>query len=84
MSSIITLDRKLYAFKTAQVKNPSRKIMLVDEDRNTLVDSRWTPSSGGLISRRHNGRGAITFSDGHVEMVFPSFGLDEANSRPSF
>jgi prepilin-type N-terminal cleavage/methylation domain-containing protein/prepilin-type processing-associated H-X9-DG protein len=82
MSSIITVDRRLYAFKTAQVKNPSGKIMLVDEDRSTLDDSRWTPSSGSLISRRHRGRGAITFSDGHVETVLPSFGLDEANSRP--
>ena len=38
MSSIVTRERKLYAFKMAQIKNPSGKIMLVDEDRGTLDD----------------------------------------------
>ena len=84
MSSIVTRDRRLYAFKTAQVRSPSGKIMLVDEDRSTLNDSCWTPGDGRLISRRHNRRGAVALADGHVELKLPNFGLEEANSRPMF
>ena len=84
MSSIITRDRKLYAFKMAQVKNPSSKIMLVDEDRDTIDDSRWAPDYGNLISARHNRRGAVALADGHIQLVLPIFGQEEANTRPTF
>ena len=74
MSSIITQERKLYAFKTGQVKNPSTKIMLVDEDRSTIDDSRWAPDYDNLISQRHNRRGTVAFADGHLQAVLPEFG----------
>lgn len=83
MSSIITQDRKLHAFKTAQVKNPSGKIMLVDEDRSTIDDSRWAPGYENLISARHNHRGVVALADGHIQLVLPKFGLEEANTRPT-
>jgi prepilin-type N-terminal cleavage/methylation domain-containing protein/prepilin-type processing-associated H-X9-DG protein len=84
MSSIVTQDRKLYAFKASQVKNPAGKIMLVDEDRNTIDDSRWAPNYDNLISARHNGRGVVSFADGHAQVVLPQFGNTEARSKPTF
>ena len=83
MSSIVTPDRKLYAFKMAQVKNPSGKIMLVDEDRGTIDDSRWVAESDNLISERHNRRGVVSFADGHLQLVLPKFGQTEANTKPT-
>ena len=58
-------------------------------------DGRWTPTTVGVvglshpppwpnfpsqISNRHNKKGTVTFCDGHVEKVFPSFG----NKREHF
>ena len=83
MSSIVTEDRKLYAFKAMQVRNPASKIMLVDEDRSTIDDSRWAPGYGNLISARHNKRGVVVLADGHAQLVLPQFGMDEANTRPT-
>lgn len=83
MSSIITPERKLYPFKTAQVKSPTSKIMLVDEDRATIDDSRWAPDYANRIAERHNRRGAIVFADEHVQLVLPQFGEQEANARPT-
>jgi prepilin-type N-terminal cleavage/methylation domain-containing protein/prepilin-type processing-associated H-X9-DG protein len=84
MSSIITQDRRLYAFKTAQVRNPAAKVMLVDEDRGTIDDSRWAPEYGNLISERHNRRGVVVLADGHAQLVLPKFGQIEANTSPAF
>lgn len=84
MGSIITQDRKLYAFKMAQVRTPSRKVMLVDEDRTTIDDSRWAPGYANLIAKRHNARGVVALADGHVQLVLPAYGLDEANTRATF
>jgi prepilin-type processing-associated H-X9-DG protein len=83
MSSIVTQERKLYAFKMAQVKTPSNKIMLVDEDRATIDDSRWAPDYGNLISSRHNRRGVVSLADGHAQSVLPKFGQIDANTRPT-
>jgi prepilin-type N-terminal cleavage/methylation domain-containing protein/prepilin-type processing-associated H-X9-DG protein len=84
MSSIITQDRKLYAFKTAQVRTPSNKVMLVDEDRTTIDDSRWAPGYANLIASRHNGRGVVALADGHVQAVLPAYGQIDANTRATF
>ncbi len=83
MSSIVTQERKLYAFKMAQVKTPSNKIMLVDEDRSTIDDSRWAPEYGNLISERHNRRGVVSLADGHAQLVLPKFGQIDANTKPT-
>lgn len=82
MSSIITQDRKLYPFKSAQIRTPSSKIMIVDEDRATLDDSRWAIDYGNMICSRHNRRGVVIFADAHAQLVLPSFGTNEAYIRP--
>jgi len=40
LSTIITQDRQVFPFRTSQIRNPSSKIMLVEEDRATIDDSR--------------------------------------------
>jgi len=86
MSTIITQEREVYPFCAIQIRKPSRKIMLVEEDRGTIDDSRWVPRGAGdpnLVSPRHRGRGDISFADGHLEAVTPSFGQDLTNSIPT-
>jgi len=86
MSTIITQTREVYPFKTTAIRSPSAKIMLVEESDATINDPRWVPTGAkpSLISTRHRGRGDVTFADGHVEAETPQFGLDTANSNPSF
>ena len=92
MSTIITQTRQIYPFKAAQIKNPSAKIALVEEDRKTINDSRWVPVENlqspkkkyNLITSRHRGRGNVIFADTHAEAVMPQFGQDPTNSVPSF
>ncbi len=83
MSTIITKTREVYPFKTSQIKNPTAKIMLVEEDRKTIDDSRWLPKLN-FISTRHGGKGEVTFADAHVEPETPEFGQDPTNSNPTF
>jgi prepilin-type N-terminal cleavage/methylation domain-containing protein/prepilin-type processing-associated H-X9-DG protein len=83
MSSIITQERKLYPFKTPQVRNPAKKIMLVDEDRGTLDDSRWAPDWANSIGARHGGRGVVVLADGHAQLVLPEYGKQDAHARPT-
>jgi prepilin-type N-terminal cleavage/methylation domain-containing protein/prepilin-type processing-associated H-X9-DG protein len=92
MSSIITKTREVYLFKSAQIKNPSAKIMLVEEDRATINDSRWLPVARGgtanaaynLISNRHGKRGDVLFADAHIQPEKPEFGQDPTNSVPEY
>ena len=86
MSTIITQDRQVFPFRTSQIRNPATKIMLVEEDRETIDDSRWVPRGQGhpnLVSPRHRGRGDVSFADGHLEAVTPSFGQNLTNSNPT-
>jgi prepilin-type processing-associated H-X9-DG protein len=88
MSSITTREGKTYPFKLSSVNNPSGKIMLVDEDRKTLDDSRWVPRDAwgkvNAVAMRHDSKGVVVFADGHVETVPPSYGFDQQNSDPTF
>lgn len=62
-------------------------MMLVEEDRVTINDSRWVPDNktgGNLITARHNGKGDVAFADSHVEPETPQFGKDPANSKPTY
>lgn len=84
-----------YHFKLVNVKRPSNKIMLaeeqaahrIDESFNPrgseaiINDGRWVPT-GDVVTIRHNKKGDVAFADGHVQAVTPRFGLDQANSRP--
>jgi prepilin-type N-terminal cleavage/methylation domain-containing protein/prepilin-type processing-associated H-X9-DG protein len=86
LSTIITKDRQMFPFRTSQIRNPASKIMLVEEDRTTIDDSRWVPRGEGdpnLVSPRHRGRGDVGFADGHLEAVTPSFGQNLINSIPT-
>jgi prepilin-type processing-associated H-X9-DG protein len=81
MSTVITKERKVYPFKASDIRNPSAKIMLVEEDHSTINDPRWVPKDNP-ISARHSGRGTVIFADSHVEAVAPSFGKNLTNSTP--
>jgi prepilin-type processing-associated H-X9-DG protein/prepilin-type N-terminal cleavage/methylation domain-containing protein len=87
MSTIITPNRQVYPFKSASIKNPNAKIMLVEESDKTINDSRWVPNEAGmpnLISSRHSGRGNVAFADGHMHPETPQFGQVPANSNPTY
>ena len=84
MSTIITQDHQVFPFHPYQIRHPSTKIMLVEEDRATIDDSRWVPTGSAtpnLVSPRHGGRGDVSFADGHLGAVTPSFGQDLGNSN---
>jgi prepilin-type N-terminal cleavage/methylation domain-containing protein/prepilin-type processing-associated H-X9-DG protein len=84
-------------FRSSQIRTPSQKIMLVDENSRTAKgvistnpdDGRWTPSddrnpdNANQITARHGGRGTVSFPDGHVEAVKPIFGNRSANYDPT-
>ena len=82
MSTIITQFREVYPFKTTQIKNPTAKIMLIEENDKTINDPRWVPVRNP-ISNRHLDRGNVNFADGHTEVELPSFGQDPTNSNPT-
>lgn len=84
MASIITQDKHVYPFFASQIRNPTAKLMFVEEDRETIDDSRWVPAGvkTNLISSRHAKRGVVAFADGHIEAEPPEFGLNLTNSTP--
>jgi prepilin-type N-terminal cleavage/methylation domain-containing protein/prepilin-type processing-associated H-X9-DG protein len=85
MASIITQSREVYSFRAHSIKNPSAKIMLVEEDRKTIDDPRWIPhgNNPSLIAERHGKKGNVQFADGHIEAVEQEFGRNPTNSEPS-
>jgi prepilin-type processing-associated H-X9-DG protein len=89
MSTIITKSRQVFPFRISSVKAPSSKIMLLEEDDSTIDDSRWAPSGIyrgvfklNLVSTRHQGKGCVSFADGHVMAVEREFGQNPLNSSP--
>jgi prepilin-type N-terminal cleavage/methylation domain-containing protein/prepilin-type processing-associated H-X9-DG protein len=85
MSTIITRDRRVFPFKASSITGPAGKIMVVEESRRSINDSRWVPMdvATNLISDRHGGKGNVIFADGHSQVVKPEFGLDPRNSDPT-
>jgi prepilin-type N-terminal cleavage/methylation domain-containing protein/prepilin-type processing-associated H-X9-DG protein len=88
LSTLIVETNKAYYFHQNEVRHPSSKIMLIDEDRDTLDDSRWVPKSteyfDNKIAGRHRKRGVVAFVDGHLETVNPAIGLDPGHSLPRY
>jgi prepilin-type N-terminal cleavage/methylation domain-containing protein/prepilin-type processing-associated H-X9-DG protein len=84
MSTIITKQGKVYPFKASSIARPAQKIMLVEEDRRTIDDSRWVPADPDTnqVASRHDGKGYVTFADGHNQLVTPLFGMNPDNSDP--
>jgi prepilin-type N-terminal cleavage/methylation domain-containing protein/prepilin-type processing-associated H-X9-DG protein len=86
-------DGRWHPFRQANIKNPSRKIMLAEEQSSyaggevsdpsasIINDGRWA-APGDVLTSRHNKRGDVAFADGHVTAVPWRFGLDIKNSQP--
>jgi prepilin-type N-terminal cleavage/methylation domain-containing protein/prepilin-type processing-associated H-X9-DG protein len=95
MASVIVGDPAqptVQLFKEPRIVNPAGKIMLAEErgslnpndnpsDDAFIQDGRWMPEND-LLTVRHNHKGDVTFSDGHVQAVDWKFASDIANSRP--
>ncbi len=69
-----------FHFKLTAARNPSQKLMLVEENGDTKIggtpdDGRWVPSGsirdGNILSRRHSRKGSVAIADGHVESIRP-------------
>jgi prepilin-type N-terminal cleavage/methylation domain-containing protein/prepilin-type processing-associated H-X9-DG protein len=86
MATLITTDRKVYPFRQGQITRPVLKLMLVEEDRGTIDDSRWVPVGPltNLVTERHGKKGNVAFADGHIESVTPRFGMNITNSMPAY
>jgi prepilin-type N-terminal cleavage/methylation domain-containing protein/prepilin-type processing-associated H-X9-DG protein len=76
-------------FKENRVKNPSNKIMLVEEpgvrsENGALInDGRWMGQRDPLTTR-HGGKAFVTFADGHVQLVSADFSSDTNNSAAGY
>ena len=90
--STVYSGAQAYLFKQAAVRNPTGKLMLVEEvgslndspgsgSGQVINDGRWMPGQDPLTIR-HGGKADATFADGHVQAVTPDFGADVANSKP--
>jgi prepilin-type N-terminal cleavage/methylation domain-containing protein/prepilin-type processing-associated H-X9-DG protein len=85
-----------YPFRGSAIKNPVKKLMVVEEQTShkrgessdvggtsaIINDGRWVPG-GDRITVRHQGRGDVIFADGHGETVRPQIAQPEY-SDPSF
>lgn len=93
MASVIDKASGLASrFKLGAVRNPAEKIMLAEEQstrkpgeasdvtKNVINDGRWVPP-GDALSLRHNRRANVSFADGHVAPVFPSFANNITNCQ---
>jgi prepilin-type N-terminal cleavage/methylation domain-containing protein/prepilin-type processing-associated H-X9-DG protein len=92
ISSIIEKSGLNLPFKYTAVKSPATKIMMGEEQvsrkpgeaSNTAAnatiinDGRWVSPTDSLTVR-HNGKGNVTFADGHVQPVKPEFCKDMNN-----
>jgi prepilin-type N-terminal cleavage/methylation domain-containing protein/prepilin-type processing-associated H-X9-DG protein len=86
-----------YYFKSPAIRNPSGKLMLVEEQTShkrgespdvggsssIINDGRWVPG-GDKITVRHNKRGNSTFADGHSETVRPEVADRRDFSDPAY
>jgi|SRR5688572_3544857 len=83
-------------FKSNGIKNPSQKLMIVEEqaslNRKTespdgsgqiINDGRWVPGDD-KITVRHNKKGQSTFADGHAETIRNALAQKAEFNNPSF
>jgi prepilin-type processing-associated H-X9-DG protein/prepilin-type N-terminal cleavage/methylation domain-containing protein len=62
--------------KLTAVHRPSEKVILVEEEEDTINDGRWAFNPNDVngsdkVSDRHSGKGNILFCDTHVERLTP-------------
>jgi prepilin-type N-terminal cleavage/methylation domain-containing protein/prepilin-type processing-associated H-X9-DG protein len=94
MTSVFTdVGGNALVFKQNSIRNPTLKLMLVEEvasnDRrdnpagvSVINDGRWVPGANDGLTGRHSGNANVTFADGHAEAVPWEFGDNLTNSRP--
>lgn len=82
-----------YPFKSSAIKNPAKKLMIVEEQSsyrrgevsdpaiNILNDGRWV-ATGDVLTSRHNKKADVGWADSHVSSVTYKFAQDTSNSRP--
>ena len=97
ITSVYTSGGSKSHFKTDGVKNPSQKLMVVEEQTTNkrgesidvngsseiINDGRWVPG-GDRITARHNRKGQSNFADGHAETIDPRVADRREFSEPSF
>jgi prepilin-type N-terminal cleavage/methylation domain-containing protein/prepilin-type processing-associated H-X9-DG protein len=93
MGSIKDNNGGWYPFKASAIKNPAKKLMLVEEQSsyrrgevsdpgiNILNDGRWV-ATGDVLTSRHNKKADVGWADSHVSPVTYKFAQDAYNSRP--
>lgn len=85
----------LFYFKVTSVKTSSQKILFADkrmtyemtEAEAKLTESHASPAwywPSDTLTRRHNRKGNVALSDGHVETVRPEFGQMKEHYDPLF
>ncbi len=84
-----------HPFKASAIKNPARKLMIVEEQSsyrrgevsdatiNIVNDGRWV-ATGDVLTSRHNKKADVGWADSHVSPVTYKFAQDPNNSRPDF
>jgi len=96
ITSVFQAGKKSY-FKQEGIKNPSQKMMVVEEQTThkrgesvdvggsseIINDGRWVPG-GDKITARHNKKGQSNFADGHAETVRPQIADQRQFSDPTF
>jgi len=86
-------DGTWHPYRATNIRNPSRKIMLAEEQASysapdlsdltatVINDGRWVPP-GDVLSSRHGKKGNVNYVDCHVAPMTWKMALDVANSRP--
>jgi prepilin-type N-terminal cleavage/methylation domain-containing protein/prepilin-type processing-associated H-X9-DG protein len=82
-------------FKYTNARHPANLIMLAEEPSDVtakemqppntykiLDDGRWEPGPNS-ITVRHNGKGNVSFADGHSERIDPATALQAQNNNPA-
>jgi prepilin-type N-terminal cleavage/methylation domain-containing protein/prepilin-type processing-associated H-X9-DG protein len=96
ITSIFQPGRKSY-FKLEAIKNPSEKLMVMEEQTTRkrgesidvngsseiINDGRWVPP-GDKMTARHNKKGQSNFADGHAETITPQKAQLDRHSDPTF
>jgi prepilin-type processing-associated H-X9-DG protein len=96
IASVFSSGGRFY-FKQEGIKNPSNKLMMVEEQTthkrgespdvggssSIINDGRWVPG-GDRITMRHRNKGQSAFADGHAETVRPQIADRPEFSNPTF
>jgi prepilin-type processing-associated H-X9-DG protein/prepilin-type N-terminal cleavage/methylation domain-containing protein len=69
--------------KVTQVRNPSAKALLYDEDAQVDDGAFWY-EFGDVLTNRHDGRGNIAYFDGHVEPQLPRVAHERQSNDPRY